>query len=280
MTTESLVARKDITQGVRLLSTVNSMSRTTDIRRPASSNDHPTPRVEDSSASGFGQERLENVTLWERVHHHLRQEILANRLPPGTVLHEISLSESLGVSRGPIREALGRLAAEGLVTIRPRRGAIVATLSKEEFLEAYQVREALEILAIRLAVPRLEDGHLTRLQALIDDMASCAAEDDVEGFFEANTAFHSTFVEVSANRKLQDMYRQLVDQMGRYQRRSLALRGSLKRSIAEHRTILRAVAARDADRAAHLVSEHIRVPQRRLESASEEELIGVIAPTG
>ena len=103
----------------------------------------------------LGTTKLENLTLWERVHHHLREEILANRLPPGTVLGEVALAESLGVSRGPVREALGRLAAEGLVTVRPRRGAVVSALSPQEFLEAYQVREALEALAIRLAVSRL-----------------------------------------------------------------------------------------------------------------------------
>ena len=69
----------------------------------------------------------------------------------------MALSETLGVSRGPIREAIGRLAAEGLVTVRPRRGAVVRALSSDEFIEAYQVREALEMMAVRLAVPRLTD---------------------------------------------------------------------------------------------------------------------------
>ena len=69
---------------------------------------------------------LDGRTLWERVHDHLRDEILSGRMTPGTELSEVALAESLGVSRGPVREALGRLATEGLVTIRPRRGAVVA----------------------------------------------------------------------------------------------------------------------------------------------------------
>lgn len=221
---------------------------------------------------GEGSGKLENLTLWERVHRYLRQEILANRLPPGTELQELALAESLGVSRGPIREALGRLAAEGLVTIRPRRGAVVSSLSKEEFLEAYQVREALEMLAMRLAVPRMTPELLERLNGLVAEMADCAARDDVDGFFEANAAFHGAFVDASGNSRLRETYRQLVQQMGRYRRRSLALRGSLKRSIAEHRTILRAVASGNTERAAHLLSEHIRVPQRRLEAGEDEEM--------
>src|SRR6266516_7702345 len=123
--------------------------------------------------------RLENLTLWQRVYDHLREEILAGRLKPGAELAEVALSEQLGVSRGPLREAIGRLAAEGLVTVRPRRGAVVRSLSKEEFLEAYQVREALEALAVRLAVPRLSRVDLARLQELTDEMAGCAQRGEV-----------------------------------------------------------------------------------------------------
>jgi DNA-binding GntR family transcriptional regulator len=226
----------------------------------------------DATSERAASGKLENLTLWERVHQYLRQEILANRLPPGTELGEVALAESLGVSRGPVREALGRLATEGLVTVRPRRGAVVSSLSKNEFLEAYQVREALEMLAIRLAVPRMTPELLERAERLVGEMQKCAARDDVDGFFEANAAFHETFVDASGNSRLKETYRQLVEQMGRYRRRSLALRGSLRRSIAEHRTILRAVATGDAERAAHLLSEHIRVPQRRLEAGADEEV--------
>lgn len=221
--------------------------------------------------------KLENLTLWERVHRYLRDEILSNRLPPETVLSEVALSRSLGVSRGPIREALGRLAAEGLVTVRPRRGAVVSSLSAAEFLEAYQVREALEVMAIRLAVPRATEADLERLRGLIDEMVEQAERGDVDGFFQANTAFHQSFVDIAGNRKLADTYRQLIDEMGRYRMSSLALRGSLERSIAEHRAVLRAVARGDAERAAHVLSEHIRVPQRRLESSLADEPVELVA---
>ena len=108
-----------------------------------------------ASEAALSPAPVENLTLWQRVYDHLRAEILAGRLGPGTELAEVALSELLGVSRGPLREAIGRLAAEGLVTVRPRRGAVVRSLSKQEFVELYQVREALEMLAVRLAVPNL-----------------------------------------------------------------------------------------------------------------------------
>src|SRR5438477_12972474 len=134
---------------------------------------------------------LENLTLWQRVHEHLREEILSGRLGAGAELQEVALSTELGVSRGPIREAIGRLAAEGLVTVRPRRGAVVRSLSKQEFLEAYQVREALEWMAVRLAVPRLREEALAAVQRRVDGMEEHAARDEVEEFFDLNAAFHS-----------------------------------------------------------------------------------------
>ncbi len=207
---------------------------------------------------------LDGRTLWQRVHDHLREQILSGRLTPGSELSEVALAESLGVSRGPVREALGRLATEGLVTIRPRRGAVVRALSNDEFIEAYQVREALETMAVRLAVPRLTPEDVGALEDAIDEMAACGAAGDVQGFFEANTAFHLVFFEAAENGMLTDLYRQLRGQIDRHRLRSLELRGDVRRSIAEHKAILRAATAGEVDRTVHLVSEHIRVPQIRL----------------
>ena len=207
---------------------------------------------------------VENLTLWQRVHTHLREEILSGQLPAGSELQEVALSKTLGVSRGPIREAIGRLAAEGLVTVRPRRGAVVRALSSDEFIEAYQVREALETTAARLAVPKLTAENVAALEHAIDDMSARGAAGDVQGFFEANTAFHLVFFDAAGNRMLADLYRQLRAQIDRHRLRSLELRGDVSRSIAEHKAILRAAKASDVERTVHLVSEHIRVPQIRL----------------
>jgi DNA-binding GntR family transcriptional regulator len=222
-------------------------------------------------AGEAGVRRLENLTLWQRVHDHLREEILANRLQAGTELQETTLAAELGVSRGPVREAIGRLAAEGLVVVRPRRGAVVRSLTKDEFIEAYEVREALEVLAVRLATPRLTNEGLARLELLIEAMEGHAARDEVEAFFEANAAFHASLFEASGNGKLRQLYDQLLGQMSSLRRRSLALRGNLKQSVKEHRAILAAVRAGEPDRAAELMSEHIRVPQRRLQELTDEE---------
>jgi DNA-binding GntR family transcriptional regulator len=215
---------------------------------------------------------VDNVTLSQRVRDHLRDEILANRLAPGTHLQEEEIAEQLGISRAPVREALRLLAAEDLVTIAPRRGAIVKALSPQEFLDAYQVREALEVLAIRLAIPRLAETDLQALRDLHGEMMLSAARSDVEGFFEANTAFHTTLVEASGNARLRELYRLLMNQLQRHRMRSMSLRGGIERSLAEHAAILEAVTRRDAEAAGRLLGEHIRMPQRFLDAAPDGEL--------
>jgi DNA-binding GntR family transcriptional regulator len=213
---------------------------------------------------------FENLTLWQRVYYHLRDEIMGDRLPPGTELSEVALSKELAVSRGPIREAIGRLAAEGLVTVRPRRGAEVRFITPEELIESYQVREALEVMAVRLAVPRLTEAGLASLDELADLMSKHAKEGAVADFFTANVAFHELLCELSGNKKLLQVYRRLAGEIGRFQARTLALRGSLDGSVAEHRAILAAIRLRDAEKAAELTAAHIRVPAQRLHETLRE----------
>jgi DNA-binding GntR family transcriptional regulator len=210
---------------------------------------------------------FDNLTLSQRVYEHLRGEILANRLAPGTELSEVALSRELEISRGPIREALSRLAAEGLITMRPRRRAEVRSLTTQELIDAYQVREALEVMAVRLAIPRITEADLARLDDLIDQMAGHAGRRAVADFFAANVAFHETLCELSGNDKLQEMHHRLEGEIGRFQDRTLALRGSLDGSLTEHRAILAAIRLRDADKAAQLTADHIRVPVQRLQAA-------------
>jgi DNA-binding GntR family transcriptional regulator len=221
--------------------------------------------------------RLDNLTLRERVHDHLKSEILANRYPPGSELLEVPLSEELGVSRGPVREALRSLESEGLVKITPRRGAVVVSLTKRDFLEAYQVRESLEALGVRLAVPLLTDAQLDELDAQLDAMTRHAQAGDVDAFFEVNAAFHEGFMAASENRKLIEIYRRLMAQMGPYRRPSAQLRGNVERSIAEHREILVAARSRDVEAAVALLMKHVEVPQRILQGMSDEDFAKAVA---
>ena len=216
------------------------------------------------SADPAADAPLENRTLREQAIDHLREEILSSRLAPGTELSEVALARALGISRGPLREALGQLNAEGLVRMVPRRGAVVTRLTRREFLDAYQVREALESLALRLAVPRLSAAEKAELHAMCEGMEREAAAANTARFFELNREFHRFLVHASGNRKLESVHAQLIAQMGRLMSKSAELRGGLVQSAAEHRAILAAIDDGDAALAVRLLEDHIEVPQRVL----------------
>jgi DNA-binding GntR family transcriptional regulator len=208
---------------------------------------------------------FENLTLWQRVYQHLHEEILQQRLAPGTELREAALAEDLGVSRGPIREALSRLAAEGLVTVRPRHGAVVRELTAAEMVDAYQVRETLEATAMRLAVPRLSEEDFAQLESLTDLMELRAEQGNIPKLFEANVAFHELICQLSGNKKLMQVHHTLMVEIAVFQDRTLSLRGgNPTRSVTEHRNILRAAREGDVELAANLAAAHIRVPSEHL----------------
>lgn len=216
--------------------------------------------------------KFANVTLAQQVYEHLRRNILDNSYPPAAALPEEALAARLNVSRVPVREALRRLASDGLVTITPRQGAVVSSLSRKQFLDAYRLRGALEALAIRLAIPQLTAADLDRLDAIDAEMRAHAAIDDAEAFFTANAAFHALFVDRAGNDYLRATYEPLMDQMRRYRAPSVDLRGGLERSVEEHEAILAAVRRGDAAEAARLLSAHIAVPQRILEEQASDEM--------
>ncbi len=215
---------------------------------------------------------LNTATLSQQVYTHLRASILDNTYPPGAALPEEAMAAKFKVSRVPVREALRRLSAEGLVVIKPRQGATVAELTSKQFLDAYQVREALEVLAVRLATPRLTQDDLDHLDALQQRMQSAADHGDPSGFFTANAEFHGFLVTKAGNGDLASIYESLIDRMRRYRNPSLDLRGGMNTSITEHAAILAAIHERDSEKASGLVARHIHVPQGILqETLSREE---------
>lgn len=215
--------------------------------------------------NGFAS-KLNHSTLAQQVYEHLRHAILDNSFEPDASLPEEALANEFRVSRVPVREALRRLAAEGLVTLTPRQGATVSSLSPKQFLDAYRVRESLETLAIRLATPRVTSDDLHKLDQLQTDMRKHAATGDGDAFFAANSAFHALFIDRADNSDLKSIYASLLDRLRRYRNPSAELRGGLTTSIEEHEAILGAVRAGDAESAARLIADHIEVPQRVLEA--------------
>lgn len=214
---------------------------------------------------------LERKTLVDQVYEILRDDILNNHLAPDSPLQEAVIARNLGVSRGPVREALQRLSSEGLAEIVAHRGAVVSSLTLHDFLDAYRVREALEALATQLAATTLTQSELDVLEKFHEDMVRQADNEAVEAFFATNAKFHNLIVRGSQNRMLIEMYFSLIDKIRRYRMKSLTLRGGMRRSCDEHKAVLDALKARDADRAAQFMRVHIQVPQRILESENVDD---------
>ena len=179
----------------------------------------------------------------------------------------MALSKELEVSRGPIREAIGRLAAEGLIKVQPRRRAEVRSLTPQELIDAYEVREALEVLAVRLAVPRVTEADLARLEQLHRSDGRSRAGQRHRGLLRGERRIPRDALRAQpGNKKLQEVHHRLEGEIGRFQARTLALRGSLDGSLTEHRAILAAIRLRDAEKAAALTAAHVRVPAQRLQA--------------
>jgi DNA-binding GntR family transcriptional regulator len=180
--------------------------------------------------------------LRDEAHRRIRQAILEGDLAPGTRLRPDELARQLRLSRMPIREALARLRDEGLVEMRPRSGTRVTPVRLDDASQALKVITAMHELAVRIAVPRLQQPHLRRLHDAAGSFAAAVRAGDYEAAIAADDDFHGVFVEVASNRPV-------ADTLARYMpllRRAEALRfGTLpgRKSIAAHRQIL--TAARD-----------------------------------
>ena len=200
--------------------------------------------------------RIAPLALYQHVAERLRQQIFAHELAPGEWIDEQALAQTFGISRTPLREALKVLATEGLVTLKPRRGCYVTEISSQDLDEVFGVLELLESECAR-RVARLDDDALARLDALHADLENAFAADDLEAFFAANQVFHDVLHELADNRWLRQTIIDLRRVIMLSRHHSLYSEGRLAQSLAEHRALLAAFHARDAEGAARLMHEHI-----------------------
>lgn len=200
---------------------------------------------------------LDASTVNGLVFVKLRDLITNGEIPLGERLDERALAQAMGISRTPLREAIGRLANEGLVEHRPYRGNFVRTFTAEQVANLYDVRKTLEAMAIRLAVTHLSDENLDRLRSILDDVRQCLANDDLVAFGEADRRFHRAIAELSRNETLIDTLERLNVHIQMV--RTIANRDPdvVARTTKERKNILSALESRDADAAAELIAEHI-----------------------
>jgi DNA-binding GntR family transcriptional regulator len=191
------------------------------------------------------------------VVHRLEVEILKGQRKPGDRLDERQLAEQFGVSRTPVREALQRLAASGLVVSRGRQGLQVAQLSIADLLDAFSVAAEMEALASAQAARRIRPDQRRRLEAAHQACSVAAQALDAGGFYEANLEFHETISAASHNRILQDELRRLTVKISPYRRTITFQPGRMESSIPEHDQIMVAIFRGDATQASQVMRSHV-----------------------
>lgn len=216
-----------------------------------------TSAVAAKTVRGTAQKLPERVALHELARDRLRALIVRGDLAPGLALQETQLSEELGISRTPLREALKLLAAEGLLELRSNRSSQIAPLRQNEIDELFEVLSAIEGTAAQLAASRITPQELRRLTQLQQRMEACHDSGKLEDYFRINQEIHSFIVACAKNGVLRSTHDTLLARAERARYFALSSRSRWDDSVREHRQILKALKAHDALEAARALSQHV-----------------------
>jgi DNA-binding GntR family transcriptional regulator len=200
---------------------------------------------------------LKALSLREQAGQVIRAGIISGELEPGEIYSATVLADRLGVSPTPVREAMLDLANAGLVEAVRNRGFRVLTPDERDLDEIGELRLMVEVPATRLVVERASEEELSALERVVADLESTAEEADLAGFLLADREFHIGLLEMTGNRRLVRLVDQLRDQTRLIGLKALAESRRLTESAREHREILEALQARDADRVEELMRVHI-----------------------
>lgn len=198
-------------------------------------------------------------TRADQLRRALEEDIFAGTLKPGDRLDEQSLAHRFQVSRTPVREALRQLSASGLVEVRPRQGAVVSVITLPRLVEMFEVMAELEAMCARLAARRMSDKERADLKRFVEECEEFEKKTDLEGYYAANKVFHDAIYDGSHNEVLADMTRSLHRRTAPYRRHQLNRPGRINESLAEHKEVVDAILAYDADEAGRLMARHVNV---------------------
>jgi DNA-binding GntR family transcriptional regulator len=203
----------------------------------------PAPSTDLRSAKS-----LSPKALYVEVAELLRQRIFKRELEPGSWIDELRIAEEYGISRTPLREALKVLAAEGLVTMKVRRGAYVTEVSANDLADVYHLLSLLESDAAGVVAAKATSAQLAELQALHAELEAAALPGtaNTDAFFAVNERFHMRLLEIANNRWRDQMVADLRKVMKLNRHNSLLKTGRIGESLAEHRAVMAALLARDA----------------------------------
>jgi DNA-binding GntR family transcriptional regulator len=202
------------------------------------------------------------VSSSERTYQALRDRILSGELAPFARLAEQRVAEDLAVSRTPVREALKRLMAEGLVQVEAGGRVVVRDIDPREVEEIYVIREVLDGLAARLAGQRISATQLARFQTVMDVMRSDHEAGRGEAVVQGNILFHDLLHESSGNDRLRQLSRDLTDYVRRFSSQSFHRPERVENMLEEHQRLVDALARRDPDEAERVAREHVAVARQ------------------
>jgi DNA-binding GntR family transcriptional regulator len=209
-------------------------------------------------------------SLGQRVYQSLRAAILSLAYRPGEILRKPEICEALGVSRSPVADAVARLAAEGLVEVIPQAGTFVARFSMAEIREGAFLREAIETAAVERVAPVITDDQLTLVRRNLTVQAALVADGDIPGFYATDAALHELILGFTGFRKLAQVSESAWAHVNRARQLILPVPGRIEATLAEHRAILAALEARDAEGARAAVRDHLGQLIRYLEPLERE----------
>ncbi len=203
---------------------------------------------------------LAPVALYQEVAEQLRHRIFSRELSPGSWIDELKLAKDYGISRTPLREALKVLAAEGLVTMKVRRGAYVTEVSERDLADVYHVLALLESDAAGLVARQASAEELAQLQALHTELVAAAEQGPVgrARFFAINEQFHFLLLDIARNRWSRQLSADLRKVMKLNRHHSLLKTGRIRESLAEHQSLMQALLSRDADASVRAMQLHFR----------------------
>jgi DNA-binding GntR family transcriptional regulator len=226
------------------------------------------PSVKTAHAAPFPRRRTSaarKAAKVEQAYQRLKQDIVSGVYSPNERLVEVPLRRVLGVSRNTLRTVLVRLQHEGLVILEPNRGGRVRALSLEEAHDLLRVREVLEGLTAALAATRATPEQRARLGAVFSAMERALADDDLTGYSTLNSQFHAYVLEVAGSPQAAALADALHFPLVKLQFRPVLRHGRRAASLAEHRDLLRAIEAGDADGAERAARSHIQHIRAALE---------------
>jgi DNA-binding GntR family transcriptional regulator len=206
------------------------------------------------------------LSLSRQAYERLRDQIVTLRREPGSLLDEAELMRTLGLGRTPIREGLQRLAREGLVIIRPRRGIYVANLNLTDLQQIFELRQVLEGYAAALAAERATEADLGALEASLEPLKQNPDPNDTQTYIEIDTAFHRALARSAHNTYLEDNLSRMYNLNLRLWYFSLSKIGPMREAIEQHRTVIEAIKCRDVHIAEAAVRKHIRDFQTRVKA--------------